>query len=135
MAIDRSKGRKGIASEARIEAFKLYKSGLSYRQIAARLNLSSTTVFEYVKEELDLLAEERRALGMQILELEIKRLDGMVAVLEPMVEEGDLNAMDRYLKVMERRAKYCALDSAQKIKHEGTVTLEQLVAGGGEESN
>lgn len=70
-----------------------------------------------VKRELDKLRDEVEDSAEAVRTLELQRLDDMLKSLWPLVARSnpDLKAMDRVLKLMERRARLTGLDSPQKI--------------------
>lgn len=128
------------------EACRLRAQGLSYRQIAEQLDYSDEAaayraISKVLKETVQEPAEELRA-------LEVARLDALLtrawAVLErdhvahsggklvmvvgedgqeiPLRDDAPtLAAIDRVLKIMERRAKYLGLDAPTKIEQGGVV--------------
>jgi hypothetical protein len=64
----------------------------------------------------------------QVVALELERLDTMIRVLWPKVLGGtidgkkiapDLPAMDRVLRLMDRRARYLGLDQPERHEHTG----------------
>jgi len=103
-------------------ALKLRKDGGSYRKIADRLrqepgisdHYSDVQAYNDVKAELDrikaLCAEEAEA----VRTLELERLDEILPKLIEGSKKGDWFAVDRLLKVMERRAKLLGLDAPEK---------------------
>lgn len=121
-----NRGREGVAAERRVQAFQLYKSGWTFRQIATKFGVSHTCISKDIHGELDALAAERREVAKEVLELELQRMDDLLKVLTPRALRGDDQAIDRMLKVIERRAKYLGLDKPMKV--EGTFQLEDLVA-------
>jgi DNA-binding transcriptional MerR regulator len=94
--------------EKATKALRLREAGLTYEEIAQQLNLSNrgaahNLVKRHLKRYVDEPAEEHLA-------LELSRLDMLTRALSTKVAKGELGAIDRYLKVMERRAKYLGLD-------------------------
>ena len=65
--------------------------------------------------ELQALAKiaTKEADGVRILEE--YRLDALLAILWPQVEEGDQGAIDRALRIMQRRAALRGLDAPTKV--------------------
>ena len=112
-------------------AFQLRKTGASYELIAEKLGYANATsaqgainnrIRQYYKPDD---VEE-------VVAMELARLDALQLVAWRRVQDGDLNAMDRILKIMERRAKYLGLDKAEPVNEGGTVTTNVLVIGGSE---
>lgn len=55
--------------------------------------------------------------------LELARLDVATRALMPLVEAGDLDAMDRLVKVQARRSKYLGLDVPAQIEQKSQVQI------------
>ena len=111
-------------------------AGFSYPEIAAQLGIAVGTAYKYVAGSIAKTKKEAAETADEIRAVEVARLDRMLAVLAPMVEEGNLHAVDRVLRIQERRAAYLGLDApkAQLVAVDGrpdTVrALMALVAGG-----
>jgi hypothetical protein len=103
--------RKLTAAEKRLKALELRRAGWDYRAIAKEVGWKSpSSAHEAIKREVDgRLTEAADALRA----LEAERLDWMwrecVAVMEEQ-PHWKLWAIDRMLKIMERRAKLFGLD-------------------------
>ncbi|RJO69781.1 hypothetical protein D5S18_28175 [Nocardia panacis] len=100
------------------QALQLRETGANYRQIAQALDISTSTAHSYVEESMKELTREP---AESMLSLEISRLDAMLLGIWKKASRGDLQAIDRALKIMERRTKYTGLDqlAAQKMLHDG----------------
>lgn len=106
-ALDRAK-RDAMACDLR-------RAGLTYQEIADALGMSDPSVAR------DAIIRSRKAVikepATELVAWETERLDTILAAIWPKVQKGDLRAIDRVLKVMERRAKYFGLDAPEKIVH------------------
>lgn len=105
--------------EKQRQALELRRAGRGYQEIADRLHVSLSTAHGYVD---DAMAEARAQIEADASEIkaeEISRLDGMLAGLWDFATSGDVQAVDRVLKIMERRAKLLGLDAPAKIGHGG----------------
>lgn len=100
--------------ERRLQALELRKSGLSYRKIGARLDISHEQARQDIEAELKILAAERSDKAEELRQLELERLDKLTAALDSWVEAGSHNAVNAYLRIMERRAKLLGLDAPMK---------------------
>jgi hypothetical protein len=74
-------------------------------------------------KELNLLAKECLEEASKVRDLELQRLDALYLVAYAEVEEGNVPAIDRCLRIMERRAKLLGLDAAEKVNVNGIATL------------
>jgi hypothetical protein len=135
MAEAKTSARRVDAAERRRKALQLRLAGASFDQIA-RTRTSETDqrpmyssrkrAHEAVQTALKEIAEESRGSAEELRTLELARLEAMQMAVWPstrpskqvncdncghvMWREPVLEAMDRVLKIMERRAKYLGLD-------------------------
>ncbi len=138
------RGRTGVESIERrkkmAKALALREVGASYRQIAAALEVAPATAYGYVA---DALAELTREPAESVLQLELSRLDTMMHGVWLAAAKGELQAIDRVLKIMERRAKLTGVDqlAAQKVAQDGRslpavdAWLEAILTGGPPDSD
>lgn len=116
-------GNSGKAAERRRRALQLRLAGATYDQIAQQLEYSGkASAWRAVKEALAAgsdLGDRRR----EEIDLELTRLDRLLVALWPKAQQGDVQAIDRVLKIGERRAALLAsgFDAVdQEPKSEGT---------------
>lgn len=128
------------------QAFDMRASGKNYRDIADALGVTVSTAYGYVDEywgELKIVTDEKAEMVRQI---ELEKLDRVESIWLPLAvardldvstteakEDGtvfhiDLNAydaglkaVDRVLKIADRRAKLLGLDKPIQIEHSGKV--------------
>lgn len=104
------------AAERRRQALDLRRTGASFRQIAEAIGCSVSIAHRYVATEIDKLNRESREDAESIRTLELERLDRMTfALWNAATARGNLGAIDRMLKVMERRARLLGLDAPAKF--------------------
>lgn len=132
-----------VAAERKREALDLRRQGLTYSAIGERLNISHVMAHKYVKGELDAINSASHELAAMSLEMELQRLDAIhVSLWRTVFPHGDnefsqplddnqLRAIDRLLKIQERRAKLLGLDAQTKpapalLESEG-LTPESLM--------
>ena len=120
-------GRPGQHTIERIErqerALNLRKAGTHYRDIAGVLDCSTSTAHELVQEALTAMIKEP---AKEVRDLEVARLDEMLKALWPAVVQGRWLAVDRALRIMERRAALLGLDAPQRRIVE-VVTQDEMV--------
>lgn len=101
---------------------------MSYEAIAKQLGVSDkSTVGQRVQAALrEIIREPAEA----VLKMELERLDVMLLGLWKQAAGGDLQALDRALKIQDRRAKYLGLDAPTKTQEVpmASLTDEQLKA-------
>ena len=92
-------------------ALKLRLKGYTYARIASELGISEAGAYAAVKRALNRLNENINEEAKNVRRLELERLDMMLANLWPKVEAGRESAIDRVLRIMERRSKLLGLDA------------------------
>ena len=109
------KGSREIAAERRIKALELRKTGLSYRAIGDALGVSHGQAYNDVMRALRQLAKKQDGIAEELRILEDQRLDDMLAPMMTQAKRGNQGAVDRVLRIMDRRARLWGLDAPQKI--------------------
>jgi len=105
--------RRLQAVERSKQALELRKGGASFPEIARALGYAAPAgayqaVMSALRKTLKEPAEEVRT-------LEVARLDAMLLALWAQVKQGNQGAIDKALKVEERRARLLGLDAPTKI--------------------
>lgn len=107
--------RRARMLELQPKALELRRAGKNYGEIAAMLDIGKTSAHRMVKAGLAEAAAQVEAQAGELIALELSRLDAMLAGLWPSARQGGLGAIDRVLKIMERRAKLLGLDAPVKV--------------------
>ena len=123
-----AKGKIESAAARRNQALELRKAGASYRAIGEKLGVSHVMAFNYISQALGALAEVQAAAAADLRTIELLRLDDMQLALAKQVRAGSLGAIDRTLRIMERRSRYCGLDSPERQERSGEVTINIVYA-------
>jgi hypothetical protein len=116
--------RRLSAYTRELRALELRLKGLSFREIATKLGYADHTgAYRAVEAGLKKGFEEPAG---QVRKLELARLDSIMRPLWPKAKRGGVKAIDRILKIMERRAKLLGLDapSTFKLTDPMKITLE-----------
>lgn len=110
--------RKRAANWAarRAQALALRRAGVPYATIGEQLGISSKRAREIVNSELDKLAAETKADAERVREMEVLRLDRMLFHLWKRMEDGDLDVIQRILRISERRSRLLGLDAPERIE-------------------
>lgn len=101
------------------QALALRRSGMAYSAIAAKLGLSKSRAHALVQLGLEDAREQVAAHSDQLRSEEVSRLDGMLAKIYPKAARGDLQAIDRVLKISERRSRLFGLDAPVRTALQG----------------
>jgi hypothetical protein len=102
-----------------IEALELRRAGLGYIAIGARLGLGKSQAHRLVVAALKEAREQVSANADDLRAEEVSRLDAMLVGLWNQARNGGVSAIDRVVKIMERRAKLLGLDAPVKMAHGG----------------
>lgn len=97
------------------QCLELRRKGKTYRDIAAQLNISVSTAHQHVSAAIASIKQESNETAEQIVALELERLDKALLALEDKILDGDAKAIEVMIKLQDRRARYCGLDSPTKI--------------------
>jgi hypothetical protein len=96
------------------QALELRRAGLGYEAIGAQLGLGKSQAHRLVKRALEEARAQVTANADELRSEELSRLDGMLQGLWPRARKGEVTAVDRVLKIAERRAKLLGLDAPEK---------------------
>lgn len=107
-----SRRTKEYHAQRRVEAMTLRLAGLTYQQIAERMDLSESGAYDLVKRsfryvETDTVDEMRQ--------LENDRLDRAQAAIWPKVLRGEESAISTFLSISGQRARINGLNSPTKV--------------------
>lgn len=105
--------------ERQAKALELRRMGKGYVEIAGLLGIGKSQAHRLVTAGL---ADARAQVDAEASELkaeEISRLDAMLAGLWPDARKGQQGAVDRVLRIMERRAKLLGLDAPIRVAQGG----------------
>lgn len=111
----------------RAEVMRLRMAGLTYEEIGQRIGISNVAAYWHVKRALEQARTKLAEATDNVRDQELRRLDrALVIVMAAMTPNpkkkpgaSELAAVDRLLKIMERRAKYLGLDAPEKYEHAG----------------
>jgi len=102
----------GVA-EKRRRALELRKAGADYEAIARQVGYASGSgAFKAIQAALKDVVREP---AEEVRTIELERLDRIMLGLWKQATSGDARAVDRVLKIMERRAKLLGLDAPVKL--------------------
>lgn len=120
------------AHDNQLKALALRKAGASYQSIADALGYKDASgAWRAVKASLKKTLQEP---ADELRTLELARLDDMLKAIASHVAAGNLTAIDRALKIQERRARLLGLDAPAKHDLTSdnkpiTFDYEKLISG------
>lgn len=112
------------AVDKQVHALELRKSGHTFEQIAAKLGYASKSgaskaVHSALKKTIQEPADELR-------QLEMERMDALLAALWPQAMQGSPRHAEMCLKIMDRRAAMIGLDAPKQVEDHRMVTIQIL---------
>lgn len=102
------------AAQRREQAFHLRLAGATYSAIGAALGISKQAAHSLVLETLDETRIKTAEAVAQVRELEVARIDAIVAKL--WAQRGDPRTADTILRAIDRRARLLGLDAPTKVE-------------------
>lgn len=116
-------------AERRKKALALRLGGATLTDIAETLGVSIGTVHNDIRK---CLSDIPRAEADELRSQEVARLDKLQGACWPLALGGDLAAIDRAVKIIDRRAKMLGLDAPQQVEVTGAdvdldATVERLL--------
>lgn len=115
MSRSRTSAQRITQAERMTQVVTLRKAGFSYRQIGAQLRIGNATV----KRDLDKALMEYGAITDEEVrrwrELENARIEQALSAIWRAVVAGNVGAIDRLVKLQDRRAKLLGLDAPSKL--------------------
>lgn len=102
--------KKFTALEREREGMRLRMSGLTYAEIGKRLEITEQGAYKAIMRALGKLREKVLEDADQLRALELQRLDVLFNKMYEQAERGNQGAVDRCIRIQERRAKLLGLD-------------------------
>ncbi len=117
--------RKIKSLEHERDALSLRIGGARYAAIGDALGMTEAGAAKAVYRALDRIRSEIRESADQYIQLQLERLDKMLLGVWPEAVKGRYGAIDRVLKIEERRARLLGLDAATELIIDWRAKLEE----------
>lgn len=114
MSVSRQGPSRVRAAQLQDRCLQLRSAGMSFREIARELKVAPATAYKAVARGLAAVNAGCREQAQELRALEALRLDQMQAALWQQATDGDVRAIDRILRIMERRARLLGLDEPER---------------------
>lgn len=88
--------------------------GKTYQQIGDALGVTLPRAYQLVSERLATLETKTKEDAEKVRQLEVERLDFLLEKMMEQAADGDQGAVDRILRIQERRTRYLGLDAPTK---------------------
>lgn len=111
----KTSGKRLATAERRQQIIGLRKQGKTLEAIGAEMGISAQAVHKALTNELARLDEYTTEQVSAMRALEAARLDAATLAIWPKVQDGHLGAIDRLLRIMERRSRLFGLDAPTRI--------------------
>lgn len=121
MTESKTSKRKLTAVEREGVALKLRMTGMTYEDIGNQMGVSKNGAYKAVMRALGKLNAQVVEGADKLRTLELQRLDALYTQMYSQAERGNQGAVDRCIKIQERRAKLLGLDLPID-QHEDTTT-------------
>jgi len=124
MTESKTSNRKITAVERREKAIELRKAGATYQSIADNLGVTPQAAHKMVMKVLGDLAEKSQENAEHVRSIELQRLDKLFFAMYQQAVKGSQGAVDRCLRIMDRRAKYLGLDAPKEVAMDGEIIFK-----------
>ncbi len=111
----KASARKFRAAEVQAGVLLLRKAGLPFSKISEQLGISKGHACKVAKAALAEFRVQASEDAADLMALSVARLDHLLTTLWPKATAGNLGAVDRVLKVEERRCRLLGLEAPTKI--------------------
>ena len=119
---------KASALTRDIEALDLRIAGASFEEINRKLNFGGRqNAHRAVHRRLAQMSAECEERAAELRLMECMRLDVALAAIMPKVRNADYQAIDRMIRIQERRAAYQGLDQPRGLKVELAREIESFL--------
>lgn len=119
-------------AQRRNRVLALAAAGATNVRIAELLGLSEQGVSSIILRSLEKYAESDLQKVENVRAMQLQRLDRMLTSIWPKVEEGNLKAIDRALRIEVQRAKIAGTERPTQHEHEHHHTVDPIEVDAGE---
>lgn len=119
MRKNRTSPAKARRLQLQEKAIDLRRAGVGFVEIGQKLGISKSTAHRMVEAGMESARAQITASSDDLKAQELSRLDGMLLKLYPKAAKGDVQAIDRVIKIGERRAKLLGLDAPVRTALQG----------------
>lgn len=117
-------------AERRAQCVALRLAGATYPAIAAQVGITPRAAYEHVKQHMEETARKSGEDATALRALENERLDRMQMGIWNRAINGDETAIDRVLKIIERRSRINGTDAPTKVAPTTPDGMEPYEGGG-----
>lgn len=126
----RAKSRDIARAERDANIVRLRKAGYSYDEIGAQVGLTKGAISKILHRYMDGHYSRTAEDIDSLVATEQARLDQLWRGIYPAAMSGNLGAVDRCIKIMERRARLLGLDAPNKVAPTDPSGANEYTGGG-----
>jgi hypothetical protein len=119
MGVSKTSAVRIAAAERAERVFEMRKAGATYDAIVRTVGISKQRAHEIVVSKLAEIRERTAEKVEDVRTIELSRLDDALLSIWPQVRQGNHGAIDRMVRMMERRAKLLGLDAPTRSEMSG----------------
>lgn len=119
MARQRNTPSAIVRAELQAKALELRRAGKGFEDIGAQLAISKSAAHRYVVAGLAAAREHIKAHADELKAEQLSRLDALLEAVWFKARKGEVLAIDRALKIMERRDKLLGLEAPTRHALQG----------------
>jgi DNA-binding transcriptional regulator LsrR (DeoR family) len=109
------RGSEARHAEQIAAAMSHRRDGLAFSEIAARLGVSKTTAHRLTQEALAEYRVRTETDTAEHVSLQLARIDSALQAISTQIQQGHLGAIDRLIRLEERRARLLGLDAPTRL--------------------
>jgi len=117
-------------SKAEQDTFDLALKGYQYNEIAKKLDVTPLTVKKRIYRVIERAAEIRGESDKQYLEVYIQQTDLALKAIADRVIQGDLQAIDRWIKLLQLRATFTGHIKREELVNPPRITIVNMPTPG-----
>jgi hypothetical protein len=107
-------------------ALELRAAGLTYEQVAEQMKVmghrtSAKGVRQIIERALEDMAQHDQQNVQLIRQMDVQRLDQLMAVLWPKVKAGDIKAIREYRQIVDQRSRLLGTYAAKQVEIRGKI--------------
>jgi uncharacterized protein YerC len=120
--------RRLQALQRQLQALELRRQGRRYDEIAEALGVSLSSAWRLVHRAYQRSLKHADGEAEMQRHLDLQRLDAALAAIWPAVKAGKLDAVDRLVSILSRRARLLGLDRTEEQKVDIGHALADILA-------
>ena len=115
---------KVVKKERRLQAMALRKKGLTYAEMGREMGVTRQAAYSYCEREFKSMLKEGSAVAEKALSLTLSRFDALLSTYYQFALDGDRDALQDVLAIMDRQTKILGLEAPKKS--EATIVYQSM---------